>query len=523
MSTQTLNDTECLPLRRANDYLGEAKRTFAPQMLFDEFWREGELALLFGPPASGKSILALQLADALARGTGFYGFRMPEWRRRVLYVDLRNTNEQFAERCSIHAVGKFPGRAHKFPRGLFRDRPPAGVDLCEWLRSFTRQHEPEVVIIDDLTAVKNTHDGTRETLRILRRLREIRDELGISILVLTDSNESHPRRTINETDLGRSRILCTVADSVFAADRSLKKTDDHYLVQIRARAAVPFWTAVNAPTAKVIRRGTGLLEFEFDERFSPAMDPYMRALICTVVHMQEQEGKTFREIAAELEISKSWACKLYGRWTPAMERGLDEILDEWREDDEFEYEEEQEQVAAAGPTHFAAAEGMDLSHNGPPYPIGSDGVEVIEPSGYPPYEVAVPTPSVGTDGVVLSQGGIQQVITGAAENNPAAEASAPLLRKEGSFVGHRAPCLVPWRRDGSYSSIPFLAALRRRSVYDLELSYDGYGREIWVEKWEHHSGKPQIWYNFDNNGCKVRSVRNSIGVSRTHLTSGPYL
>src|SRR5688572_22573788 len=127
MSTQTSTDTMCLPLRRANDYLADVKRTFEPEMLFDEFWREGELALMFGPSGSGKSILALQLADALARGTGFYGFRMPEWRRSVLYVDLRSTDAQFMKRCSVFARGKFPGRAHKFPRGMFRDRPPAGL------------------------------------------------------------------------------------------------------------------------------------------------------------------------------------------------------------------------------------------------------------------------------------------------------------------------------------------------------------------------------------------------------------
>lgn len=489
MSTQTLDDTGGLPLRRANDYLADVKRTFEPEMLFDEFWREGELALMFGPSGSGKSILALQLADALARGTGFYGFRMPEWRRSVLYVDLRSTDAQFMKRCSVFAVGKFPGRAHKFPRGLFRDRPPAGLDLCQWLRAYVRQHAPQVVIIDDLTAVKNTHDGTLETLRTMRRLRELRDELGISILVLTGSNE--PKGIVAETDLGRSQVLCTAADSVFALGRYYKTADDHYLIQTRAAGAVPFWTRQNAPTAKVIRTGSGLLEFEFDERFSPSMDPEMRLLICTVVHMQEQEQKTFREIAAELEISTGYACKLYHRWTPAMERGLDEYVNQWADEDaEFEYEHEQDehkQEAAADARHFYAAEGMELSHNGPPYPVGSDGVMIVD----------------------------KEAAAGAVAVAVAEEAGSPDSENSALRTAHSAFGRIP-------RSALFMASRRRRSVYDLERDINGFGREIWVEsRWP--TGQPVIWYEFDRKGNKIRRERDAIGITVQTLGPGPYL
>jgi hypothetical protein len=35
--------------------------------LYGPLWRTGEIAVLFGEPAAGKSILAVQLADAIAR------------------------------------------------------------------------------------------------------------------------------------------------------------------------------------------------------------------------------------------------------------------------------------------------------------------------------------------------------------------------------------------------------------------------------------------------------------------------
>ena len=67
-----MNQTETAPApaRRASEYLAKHQRFREPGMLFDEFWREGELALFFGAAGTGKSVFAVQLADALARVTG---------------------------------------------------------------------------------------------------------------------------------------------------------------------------------------------------------------------------------------------------------------------------------------------------------------------------------------------------------------------------------------------------------------------------------------------------------------------
>ena len=84
--------------RKANQCIADAKRLKPAALLFDEFWREGELALLFGAQATGKSILAVQIADALGRGTPVTGFRMPRGRRKVLYVDMDLSDAQFQAR-----------------------------------------------------------------------------------------------------------------------------------------------------------------------------------------------------------------------------------------------------------------------------------------------------------------------------------------------------------------------------------------------------------------------------------------
>jgi Mrp family chromosome partitioning ATPase len=74
--------------RRANDTFAMIDGPELP-MLFDSFWQPAELALLFGHPGVGKSLLAVQIAEAIARGNRILGEGAAEIPpQRVLYVDL---------------------------------------------------------------------------------------------------------------------------------------------------------------------------------------------------------------------------------------------------------------------------------------------------------------------------------------------------------------------------------------------------------------------------------------------------
>src|SRR5580765_3916158 len=98
--------------RKVNECINAVKHLAPPEMLFDEFWREGELALLFGASGTGKSVLAVQIADAIARGRPIDGFRMSEKRQKVLYVDLDLSEMQFRVRYNND------GKHYKFSENL---------------------------------------------------------------------------------------------------------------------------------------------------------------------------------------------------------------------------------------------------------------------------------------------------------------------------------------------------------------------------------------------------------------------
>ncbi len=60
-------------IQTANRWLKDAGQRPAPKMLFGEFWFEGEICILFADTNVGKSILAVQIADALSRGNRIDG------------------------------------------------------------------------------------------------------------------------------------------------------------------------------------------------------------------------------------------------------------------------------------------------------------------------------------------------------------------------------------------------------------------------------------------------------------------
>lgn len=308
-------NTTTTRLRKANEIIMSVKHLKPPDKLFDEFWREGELAMLFGPRATGKSILAVQIAEAIARGRGIDGFEMTEKRHKVLYVDLKLSERQFGMRYASDR------KQYKLSENLYHDRPPLNKPLCEWLRSAISENGFRVVVIDDLSAVRMTSDGTRETLKLMRELKQLKDELDVSVLVLAGSQEQRRGELISETHMLRSRVLCDAADSVFAIGVHAGNPQFRYLIQTRSQSAAIKWHVKNGPVCSIRRSEDGFLGMAFDERFVAEVDEETRQLICNI-KWRRDVGASYREIAEELDIARSTAHRLYKRWNAALEKDM---------------------------------------------------------------------------------------------------------------------------------------------------------------------------------------------------------
>lgn len=304
--------------RRAKDAVKGRERK-PPEALFDAFWRTGELALLFGEPGAGKSVLAVQIADSLARGTRLLSPDAPLKKRiKTLYIDLVLSEKQFRERYS----------GYKFAGDLYRETPLEGGDLFEFVAAMVARYGFKAVIIDDLSLVSRTADGTQEALALMHALRQMAVEMSVSILVLADAYPFVYENQSPERGLRRSRILCGVADSVFALY-------DGKVIQTRSRSGEKVWTAKNKLCCRIEELEDGMLGMVLEP---PEIDHATREQIVDIKRMHDTDGMTFRQIAAQIEISKSQAQRLYSQCTPKMDASVTKMRKQEDEEDAHQAE-----------------------------------------------------------------------------------------------------------------------------------------------------------------------------------------
>ena len=92
-----------MSIKTANRTILEASQLPTPRALWDSFWYEGELSCLFADSNVGKSILAVQIADRIARTDN------------VLYLDFELSEKQFQLRYTDEY-----GKPYIFPERLYR-------------------------------------------------------------------------------------------------------------------------------------------------------------------------------------------------------------------------------------------------------------------------------------------------------------------------------------------------------------------------------------------------------------------
>ena len=59
------NNNGLFIMKGANEWLEIASKLERPQKLFGNFWKKGEVAILFSGTGQGKSILSVQIADSI--------------------------------------------------------------------------------------------------------------------------------------------------------------------------------------------------------------------------------------------------------------------------------------------------------------------------------------------------------------------------------------------------------------------------------------------------------------------------
>ncbi|HLA95977.1 MAG TPA: hypothetical protein VK612_09665, partial [Pyrinomonadaceae bacterium] len=210
----------------------------------------------------------------------------------------------------------FPDGLIRCPPQMLRELPPGFEDNYDFLISsivnLVEYLGVRFVIIDNLTWLSPNLESSRAAQRLMQTLANLKNGLGVSILVLAHTPKRFSRSPILIAHLHGSKMLSNFAESMFAMGTSRRGNRIRYIKAIKYRYSPDRDTETEVATVRIGKEGS-FLGFTFenftDERShvgwrhretSAARPEFVRKVEELVLRQFTQ-----REIADELGVSQT--------------------------------------------------------------------------------------------------------------------------------------------------------------------------------------------------------------------------
>ena len=311
-NVESAKTTGILKVMPANKWMQLAKDQAIPKMLFDELWHEGEINFMYADSNLGKSILAVQIADSISRGIAISGFKLEAEAQPVIYFDFELSVKQFENRYSIDYTHPYTFsdnflRAELDPDAEVPDGFKGFEDyLIHCIEQTIKERGVKVLIIDNITFLGTDHEKAKETLPLMKQLKRLKEQYGLSILILAHTPKRDSSRPLTLNDIHGSKMLANFIDSAFAIGKSHMDEGLRYIKQIKERQKGKAYGEDNVCVCR-IAKPENFVQFEFvgygqewQHLKPPSEDD--RAARSAEVKKLSQQGMTQRAIADKLGI-----------------------------------------------------------------------------------------------------------------------------------------------------------------------------------------------------------------------------
>ncbi|MEO6633178.1 MAG: AAA family ATPase [Mucilaginibacter sp.] len=304
----------------ASHWLKKASEKPIPKMLFGKFWYEGEICILFADSNLGKSILAVQIGNCINTGKAMQPFPVEAAAQPVLYLDFELSDKQFEARYSDNYANHYPfkldfSRSELNPEGSV---PPGFADFDEYLIAELEraiiQKKTKVVIVDNLTYLRNETEQAKDALPLMKQLKALKNKYDLSLLVLAHTPKRDLSQQITLNDLQGSKMLMNFCDSAFTIGQSSAEKDLRYLKQIKQRNTSQVYGYTNVCLCR-ITKPSNFLQYEFTgygnelDHLKKPNDRMNQEEIDQAMQLRN-EGLTLREIGKKMNITHQKADRL---------------------------------------------------------------------------------------------------------------------------------------------------------------------------------------------------------------------
>ncbi len=300
-------------VKSANKWIDEASSRPMPCKLFGQLWFEHEITILFSDSNLGKSILAVQIADAISRGDNTLNLTNEAKPQLVLYFDFELSDKQFEVRYISDN-----GKHYRFSENLKRieinpdvDEYPEGCDFEAYIKISMQQvvedTNAKVIILDNITYLSRETEKAKDALPLMKWLKAFGKKYGLSILVLAHTPKRNPANPITKNDLQGSKMLYNFCDGCFAIGASSRGTEIRFIKELKQRNLSFAHDAENVIVCEIAKPDDFLmfrfLEYGCESEHLRQLTVDDRDALVEQAKELSSQGKSQREIAKELGIS----------------------------------------------------------------------------------------------------------------------------------------------------------------------------------------------------------------------------
>lgn len=287
-----------LSVKPANDWIEDSLKTPDPKTFFHGLIVQYENTVIFASSNVGKSILAIQIAENIART------------EKILYLDLELSCKQFQMRYTDTATGEI----HVFPQNFHRaEIDPElimGSDLEQEILDSVEEAAKagtKFFVVDNITFICNDSEKGATAGSFMMKLIRLKKKYNLTTIVIAHTPKRRGYEPITQNDLAGSAKLINFFDAGIALARSAKDNNLRYLKQVKVRTGEYQYDAENVIIYDVTK-DSGFLRFELqgydkeDNHLNKGESGEEVGEIEDILRLQAQD-KSLRDIARILGIS----------------------------------------------------------------------------------------------------------------------------------------------------------------------------------------------------------------------------
>ena len=300
-SGEYLHRVGALEFAPANDVLMATSLEPVPQSLWgDGLIIENEITILFSDTNTGKSVLAVQIGNDIAK-TG----------KVVLYIDFELSRPQFRGRYTNDN-----GEDYEFSPNFMRCNVGQYSSYDEEtiindIMLACADSGTEVIIIDNLTWLESHVEKGEAAIHLMRKLIEMKNSHGLTVIPISHTTKRLLNQSLTINDLSGSSKIGQLIDAAITIAKSTKDPNLRFIKQLKVRTGSFKYNSDNVLVCELSKgKNNNFLHFEpirtahEAELLQPIDDETRDALIVRVRELTAK-GWGKRAIAKELGISET--------------------------------------------------------------------------------------------------------------------------------------------------------------------------------------------------------------------------